>query len=213
MTKESEDAVMKAKEEMVLNYVNSISKVLQLQRTPPIIFCDGYTSEGPNAIACIDIISCTIQVSRIHLQKQRVEEIKKTVAHEITHLIVPDHTPEFYKILNEILAGTWQPEFSTGLVFIDGGAEVELSTQETKKESHPNKDMTYCNYHLCREKTKLLCCPYCKDYFCLDHIKPMPPIFPNFDYPNKFNEQKNRDTHHPCPSYYDHLVKKIRKIY
>jgi len=206
MVEETEDALLKAKEEMILNYVKSISEFLKLPKTPPVIFCNQYTSMGPNAAACIDIVSWKIEISRIHLQKKGIEEVKKTVAHEITHLIEEDHTPRFFQILNEIIVETWQPEFSSGISIINGGASVELSG-----EKHEEKDTTRCNYHLCRKEAKLLRCPYCRDYFCIDHIKPMPPSFPEFDYPNKFNEQKFRDEHHPCANYYIVIERKHKE--
>lgn len=77
-------------------------------------------------------------------------------------------------------------------------------------------DKIFCNYHICRKKTKLKQCPHCKKYFCKTCFNPKLPgrytkdrdvtqIFiehPEFEY------EKNN---HPCPDFYDYEKKRMEE--
>jgi hypothetical protein len=102
-----------------------------------IIF-DVYTPSGQGALACIDTVSHTIYISDVYLGKMSLEEIRKTIAHEITHEYKLEHTPEFYKRLNEILSATWKPRFTSGIVMVDGSATRETKPIIQKEEINLN---------------------------------------------------------------------------
>ena len=199
-----DNALLKAKEELFLEYIKILCEALELKKLPKVIFCDGYTPMGPNAKACIDSASWTIWVSRIHLRMMSFEEIKKTAGHELNHLFIGPHNAEFRNKLNELLVATWEPEFTSGLKVIDGGKEVEKPEKQSEKEI----DKTECNRHSCNITTGLECCSHCGGYYCKEHIKPLPPLLPNFNNPDEFMKWKYREKFHPCPPYYDFLAKK-----
>jgi len=204
LPEEPDGALLKGKEEIFLDYIKILCEALELKRLPQVIFCDGYTPMGPDAKACIDSASWTIWVSCIHLRMMSFEEIKKTAGHELNHLFIGPHNAEFRNKLNELLVATWEPEFTSGLKVIDGGKEVEKPEKQPEKEI----DKTECNRHSCNTTTGLECCSYCGGYYCEEHIKPLPPLLPNFDNPEEFIEWKYREKFHPCPPFYNFLVKK-----
>ena len=204
------DAFLEGKKALVESFVEEIKEILELKDFIKIIFCPGYTSSGPNALACIEPLSMTMEISLIHLKDMSIEKIKEVVAHEITHKFVHGHNAEFHRRLNELLQGSWKPTFTSGLIMTDGNKKIEISKEEPNKK--PIK--TICNYHQCKKKTNLKRCVHCRGYFCEDHIKPSPPIFPNFDYPRKKVEWElsKKENTHPCPPYYDYLLRKKKEL-
>ena len=197
--------MLKSKERKFIEYTKEASEFFNLEFIPQVIFFDGFIPEKPNVLADIDIVSKTIRVSRKHLMEMPIEKIKETAFHETTHIFEPSHNTFFKNKLDDSLVTTWKPESTVGIRINDGyHRDVKLDGYDDNEEI----ENTICDYHLCREKTKLYQCSHCGKYYCEEHIKPIPPSMPNFDYPNKFNEWKNRENCHPCPSYYDCLVEK-----
>ena len=209
MNSSRNDAFLEGKKALVEAYVEEVTETLELDKPPKIEFCPGYTPMGQEALACIDVVLKIVYISIIHLRTMSFEEIKKNVAHELVHLIETEHTPEFYRILNNLLQGSWKPTFTSGLVMIDGNKKIEIS-----KESKKKIDKTQCNYHQCKNKSKLKRCIHCRGYFCEEHYKPSPPIFPNFDYPRKHIEWElsKKEKTHPCPNYYNYLLRKKKEF-
>jgi len=200
-----DDAFLKGKEEIVLQHVEYLTEKLELKMTPRVVFCDGFTPAGQNALACIDTSTWVIYISRIYLSKMDTAQIRETIAHEITHLFDPTHEPSFHKKLTDINTALWKPESTSGIIMIDGGRRTDETPEKPKEHKIDN---THCNYHLCRKKTELIRCCYCKGYFCIDHIKPVTPGLPNFDLPKNFAEWKDNEGCHACPDYYDYHVEK-----
>ncbi len=209
MTEEFDDSLLRAKEERFKEFVKLASKIYKLQFVPKIVFHDGYLPDGPDVLAHIYLDSGQICVSRIRLKEMPIEKVKETAFHEVTHLLNASHDTFFHNKLDDVMLATWKPESTSGLLTIDGGRRIEKPVEKNKKESKIDK--VRCNYHLCRKKTKLKRCPHCREYFCKEHFKPIPPSMPNFDYPNKFAEWKHEEHYHPCPAYYDYLVKKEKE--
>ena len=82
-------------------FVELACKELGLKQKPRIFFLEGYIPENPNWKACIDVLSWTIFVSRIHLNSMSVEEVRETAIHEVTHLLgygLDGHDLEFFKM-------------------------------------------------------------------------------------------------------------------
>lgn len=208
MSVDSNKKIRDGKEALVLEFVKTIKDKYELDKKLTVVFCDGFTPMGQEALACIEPATGTIYISRIYLNKMGIDEIKKVVAHEITHMFETEHTPAFYKLLNEFLSATWEPDFSTGIISINGSGRVEKPVKKKKEVI----DKTVCNRHSCNISTNLKRCRHCRGYYCEEHITPLPPSLPNFDYPNKFNEWKQRrESHHPCPPFYDYLVRKHKE--
>ena len=75
------------------------------------------------------------------------------------------------------------------------------------KEDKQKKVIGVCQYHLCKKKTEVYQCKYCKDYFCKEHLKPKPPGLMRFrgtTIEDKiFMEEWHKPGGHPCIAYYD----------
>jgi len=199
--------ILKAKESKFEEFVELASKTYDLNYKPKVVFLDGYIPENPSWLACIDIASWTIYVSRKHLKEMPDEQIKETAFHEVTHLFNASHDMDFRNKLDDVTTGTWKPP--PGVIAIDGNIRRD-EPRDTKKKTKQKPDKIHCN--LCGTKSELKKCPYCSRYFCEEHFAPLPPSMPNFDYPSKFNEWKNRgENHHPCPNYYDFLVEEEKE--
>ena len=213
LTNNSTEAIDEGKKVLVEEFVKQLKDALELKDDINVVFCPQYTSMGRNALACIEPTTMTMQISIIHFRKMGIEEIKKVVAHEITHKFELEHNPEFERRLNELLSGTWTPTFASGITIIDGNRPVKKYDKPKKKEK-PEIDKTRCAY--CGNTVRLIQCKHCKDYFCEEHYNPIQPSMPNFNNPNKIAEWKNRENTHPCPAYYTYSIRKekeqIKKI-
>jgi len=66
-----------------------------------------------------------------------------------------------------------------------------------------------CEYHLCKRRTKVERCIHCGKFFCIEHLHPISPTFVNFNKDHSQDYEKWRQENgHPCPDYYDYLIKK-----
>lgn len=203
----SDDDVLRMKESKFEAFVELASKLYELKYKPRVVFMDGYIPDMPNAMACIDIYSSVIRVSRAYLINMSDEEIKNTAFHEVIHLFNASHDTAFYGKLSDAITGTWEPP--GGVIVIDGNARSD--DKKSKKLSKPKKNRTYCNYHQCGKKAELVECRYCGGHFCYDHIRAVPPSMRNFNYPNKFVDLKSLENRHPCAPYFDYLQKKEKE--
>lgn len=204
-----DDSFLEAKKRLVESLTRQFEKILGIgENSVTINFCDRYTPSGRKALACIQPETRNLYISLIHLNNMSKEEIKKTVAHELAHIFVRDHTPEFYGLLNELLMGTWTPEGATGIISINGGKHVDKMPKKPEKKK---VDKTVCNKNACDSKDKLKRCVHCRGYYCEEHIKPFAPRLPNFDVPNRFYDWKENKNGHACPAYVDYLTRKEKE--
>jgi hypothetical protein len=139
------NAIDEGKKALVDEFVKQIKDILKLKDEINVIFCPQYTSMGRKALACIEPSTMTMEISMIHLRKMGIEEIKKVVAHEITHKFELEHNPEFERRLNELLSGIWTPTFASGITMIDGNRPVK-KYDKSKKKDKPEIDKTRCAY-------------------------------------------------------------------
>ncbi len=62
-----------------------------------------------------------------------------------------------------------------------------------------------CHYHLCKKRTKVHRCKYCKESFCSEHLKAKPPGLPRFSSTKHedrlFMEEWSKKGGHPCMPY------------
>jgi hypothetical protein len=199
-----DNQLLEAKKIRFKEFVDAACKHCGLDYTLKIEYVDYYKSDNTKALAWIDTINQIIYVCLLHLREMHIEDIKKTAFHEVIHVFYPDHDKEFYNALDDALLENWKPENTSGLIMKTG------NTRLPKIEIQPHEiDMVHCNYHLCRKELVLKQCSYCEKYYCDEHIIPRPPTMPNFDYPNKYNNWKQSNTH-PCPPYYDYLCEEER---
>jgi len=205
MALKPEDKFLKLKEIKFESYVEHAVKSYGLTDMPKIIFLDGRIPACPNANACIEIASKTIYVSREYLKRADDDEIKDTAFHEVTHLFNTSHNTAFYNKLSDAITGTWQPP--SGVTVIDGGRRVKKP--QTKRKTDIDKER--CNYHLCRKKTKLIQCEYCRKYFCEKHIAPSPPRLARFKDPKYIPSGKNEYNYHPCTDYLHYSIIKEKE--
>ena len=162
----------------------------------PKINFSGCPSETGDQLAHYHPDSNKICVSEFQLTKQNLDDIENTASHEVTHILVLDHGPNFHKEHADIKTRSWVPP--PGVSFI-------RETPPTIRETHEEKeDKVRCNYHLCRKKTELLKCEYCEGYFCKDHIKPSKPKFISSKDYGEMSSKPLEDSH-PCMPYDKHL--------
>ncbi len=59
-----------------------------------------------------------------------------------------------------------------------------------------------CGYHLCKYKGQTTQCPYCRGYFCQEHLAPTPPSVINISHAS-YEQLQNwrREDTHPCYAY------------
>jgi hypothetical protein len=128
---------------------------------------------------------------------QDFEDLEQVMAHEVSHILVQDHGSAFKEQESISSITGWKP----GSGIIHGG----LGNHPIEKERKIKDDKTRCNYHICRKKTKLVRCKYCKNYYCAEHIKPHEPIM--------YNERTSFDKAdwHPCVAYATSLDKKQKE--
>lgn len=133
----------------------------------PKINFSGCPSETGEQLAHYHPDSNKICVSEFQLNKQNFDDIENTASHEVTHILVLDHGPDFHQEHADIKTKSWVPP---------PGVSIVRETQLTIRETHEEKeDKVRCNYHLCRKKTKLMQCGYCNGFYCAEHIKPSEP--------------------------------------
>ena len=135
---------IKAKEQDFINTVEEISKLMNLEHIPEVIFYDGYIPDKSQyVIACIDTYNHIIHVSRSHLRTMTTKDIRDTVIHELNHYIHKGHDSDFTKGNIETRIGTWKPP--PGVRVINGGAPIK---KETTVNEEKMVDITVNKKHL-----------------------------------------------------------------
>jgi len=196
-----EENNLKAKEEVFKGAVKRASEVLALSTPPRVQFPETQCPyDTGHELAHIHLDTGIICVSRTRLREMSLDQIEETASHEVAHLLNPSHDTEFQKTHSDMKLGMWSPY---GVV-INGGERRKMPTKKSKERI----DKLVCNYHLCRKKTKLKQCSYCKRYFCKEHIKAKLPGTPKFDTSTSEGSRKLEEWRspggHPCPDYFEH---------
>ena len=193
-----EQNLLEAKKEAFIDFVKDASKVNGLEKYPRVEFVEGYL-ENPNRLAEINIVYEIIYVSLSHLRIMHMEMVKKVAFHEVTHLMNPNHDPDFYKDLDSSLLAVWEPENKSGLHMQVGNSHHPVF----KDEPLPINDKV-CNRHDCNCEFTLQQCDYCEKFFCQTHIKPHVPTSMNGGQ-LYFYEYQHTVNCHACPPFYDYL--------
>ncbi|MBI2139905.1 DUF45 domain-containing protein [Candidatus Woesearchaeota archaeon] len=205
--------ILKLKKERFKEKVLIICKKRGIE-LPQINFegCTGEGSDGCELAHC-HTDERKICCSEFQLAKLNFDDIDNVVAHEVSHLLQPDHSAKFTR--EEELSGisSFDPSTIPGVVVIrEYTSEVKKETKKVgKRELKPNS----CEYHLCRKRGNLKLCPYCQKYFCRENLMPKIPGHYNVDGSNsKFfitnPEWKDTDGH-PCPAFFDYTLQKEKE--
>ena len=193
-----------------LHFVKLAILTYKLDKAPNVVFRQGYLPDGNAVKAHIHLEENTICVSLIHLEKMTEEEIKETAFHEVNHLFIIGHDTSFYNQLNHSLVSSWPFEQYIGSIVINGNKPFN---QSIKRNINYQIEKEYCNYHLCRKKCEVIRCNFCGRYFCIKHIKPVPPGFPKLNELNTFSDWKKQKECHPCPEFSEYLHDLYKDLY
>jgi hypothetical protein len=158
------DIVLRQKKDKVVETVYRVCEIYGL-KVPTINF-EGCPSEKENQLAHYHPDLNKICISKRQLHMQNIRGLERTAIHEVTHILVQDHGLEFKRKRLEMGTKAWVPP--RGVVFVSG----KTKPKDTSKEKKLRADKIRCNYHLCRKKTQLYQCAYCKQYFCGEHKEP-----------------------------------------
>ena len=126
----------------------------------PAINFEGCEGEHEGQLAHYHHEVNTICISERQLNIQNFDDLERTMAHEVSHILVQDHSPRFLEQESISNIAGWKPP--AGVVHITSGGST---TKTPKKEKKTKPDKVKCNYHLCRKKAKLTQCSHCKGYF------------------------------------------------
>ncbi len=178
-------------------FYETVYKICRKRNLPmPSINFNGCPYEDEDQLAHYHSQTNTICVSKTQLIKLNYDDIYHVASHETAHILQQNHEPEFDKEQEKNRQEGWEPP--PGTIHITGGGKVSKG-----KEKKSKTDKTRCNYHLCRKKTKLKQCKYCKGYFCKEHIKAKPPAMPPFKSNSpevqSMMEEWRKPGGHPCP--------------
>lgn len=192
---QSFNKVLELKREKVIEIVHRICTKRNLP-IPSVNF-EGCEGEHEGQLAHYHPEINTICISERQLIKQDFEDLERTIAHEVSHILVQDHSPRFLEEETTSSIAGWKPP--SGVVHITG----DNQTKETSKIERKSKlDKVRCNYHLCKKKTRLTKCSHCKGYFCSEHLEPYEPKIENYPTYTK------QIIGHPCVSFVDYLTNK-----
>lgn len=111
-------------------FVKQACKSIGLEWVPKVTFEDGYLLNNMSMEACIDVLNREILISRIHLNRMSIEEIKEIAVHEVTHLIEKQHNSTFHGIRLGVETATFQPPSGTVAI----GGNVYRKPNKQKKE-------------------------------------------------------------------------------
>jgi predicted nucleic acid binding AN1-type Zn finger protein len=203
-SREFNNNLLKLKEEQFEEYVKIAAHSSGLE-PPEVKFWDGDCPYGGHhEIAHIHVDLRIICVRKARLAQMSLDEIKDTAIHETMHLIEANHSPAFSEECDKMSLRMWRPP---GGVYVGGGNEK--SHKEAGKRSKQDKER--CNLAFCRKKTTLKRCPFCKLYFCEEHIKPKKPQMRDFEDRSQSLEP-NDDTGHPDSYYAEYLINEEERI-
>jgi len=191
--------VLKLKQAKFKDVVIRASKRLSLSVIPAIEFWDNKCPyDGGNEWAHIHLDMYIICVSSSKLEQMSFDKIEETAIHEVSHMIEASHDSKFHKVNEETTISSWRPP-GAGIVHITSRNSNKDELPKKKTISKPSK--IYCNYHLCKKKTKLIRCSFCEGYYCNDHSNPKEPKM------IKIGENDDDVLGHPCFDYTNYLIK------
>jgi hypothetical protein len=188
-----DNQLLEAKKLRYINFVEEATSAYDLECKLNVVFVDEYKDDNTKALAWIDVASLTIYVCLLHLREMPVERIRENAFHEVTHIFNQSHDPDFYKIFHDVMLKNWKPGNISGLTMRTGN--TGFTDVDIKKHEPEVIDTVRCNYHLHREEAELTQCPYCKKYYCEQHIRPKQPHSFNS------NEPDHDYSGHPCGSF------------
>ena len=165
-----DNEVMKLKKAKVIEVVERACKEHGLPL--PNINFEGCPQEGGlNEYGHYHPDKNQICISERQLRKQDLDGVERTALHEVTHILVLDHGPDFKQKNMDIVIKSWVPP--PGVAFIRGGTDDDptISIKEVKQKKGE------CAYHLCHKRTRLTECPYCKEKYCAEHTSPFRPRY------------------------------------
>jgi hypothetical protein len=203
---EFEKKLLEDKKRLVLNVVEDLVRKRNLPK--PYVNFDGCEGEDEDSLAHYHSEGNIICISERQLHKLDFESLKDVITHEVTHIIVQDHSPNFYNENATSSIAHWEPPGGTIVV---GNSE-----NKSKRKNNPIKiDKTRCNYHLCRKNRKLEQCKFCENYYCSEHVQPAPPIigFPldRLVCGKPVSYWRNLKEAHPCFPYVEYSERKEEK--
>lgn len=124
--------IIEAKEQDFRNIVEEISKDMDLETIPEVIFYDRYIpNKSFDVQAGIDINNHIIHVSKRHLITMNDKDIRNTVIHELSHYKVNNHGSDFNREFIETKIGSFKP--SSGVVHIDGSKSCKNDISNENK--------------------------------------------------------------------------------
>lgn len=192
-----EDAVRKHSEGLGLGFFPKVSIT-----EDPCPFATG------GEIAHIHLEEKIVCIWRGRLESLNLDQIDDVAAHEVAHMASAEHDAKHVETQTRL--GIRNFVRSARGVVIDGGKRVSRS-----KPAKPEKvrEKKICSHYDCNRKVKLRRCKYCKKLFCKEHLNPRAPSLPNLGHGNRSTKSKKEEKApgHPCPDYYDHVVKSGRE--
>ena len=171
----------------------------------PTINFKGCSQETENSLAHFHPDKYMICVSKRQLTMLDFEDIYETATHEVAHIFEQSHDAKFHQEHQDIRYKAWKPP-KVGYVY--GGGDIK-PTKPVKKEEIDN---VRCNYHLCRKKTALEQCKYCKGYYCKDHINPIQPGVLDITKDKPESLKLKYGEGHPCPAYIQFKIEEEQRI-
>jgi len=188
--------------------IEVVSRICRKRHLPfPSINFEYCSEENQYQLAHYHLYTNTICISERQLTIQNLDELEHVVAHEVSHILVQDHSSKFEEQLEISKIGAFQP--SAGVVTIGRTSNLSKIQKKTKLRI----DKTRCNYHLCRQKTKIQRCRYCKNFFCKNCLKAKPAGLMRFNTitpdAEEFRRLWQEPGGHPCAPYTVILEQKI----
>lgn len=194
------DKILAEKKKRFLKAVKRICDKRELPE-PEVNFegCEGEDSDRQLAHYHPD--SHMICCSKNQLTKLSFDDIDHVAAHEVSHILEQNHDGKFRDEEGKSGVAGFDPHSFPGVVAVNG----KNKPSESKPEKKVKDSKTHCNYHLCKKRTRLYKCKYCKRYFCKEHVNAKEPGHRNVDgSPSPYFITKHdwEDTDgHPCPDY------------
>ncbi len=134
-------------------------------------------------------------------------DIKNTASHETAHIHNQSHDIDFQNKQIDTQASLWEPPAGT----IRALPEYPKRKEEKSKEKKIIKNE--CHYYSCKKKGKIKECPYCKNYFCDEHIHPREAHLTNLrDNDRRMAHFKDyAESNHPCFEYNKFLEDEVKR--
>ncbi len=190
---QSAKAILELKKQRFSEVVNRVCKKRNL--SVPRLNFKGCEGEDENQLAHYHPDLHMICVSEIQLAKLNLEDVEQVAAHEVSHIRVHGHGPNFISEEANSNLSNFRPPA--------GAVVVSSNNTKTFKSKPTREDKTRCNYHICRKKTKLIQCEYCKNWYCGEHMNPFEPSI-------KIRGSA-KISGHPCLGYLKYSIEKEKE--